>query len=161
MDSATNVHATGILLGQHGVLIRGATGTGKSLLALELLNFAEQTGTRARLIADDRLNLHRKGANLLMSTPEQISGLIELRGRGVIERDFVRQAPVDLVIDLVDKLERFPEPSEFRTEIDGIRLPRCPVPRRGEVDPGHQLLLIREALRALAAEKAGARQKTA
>ena len=161
MNAAENAHATGIRLGQHGVLIRGASGSGKSLLALELLNFAEQAGTRSLLVADDRLDLHRDGAKLMMSTPEQIAGLIELRGRGVIEREFVRQAQVDLVIDLVDTLERLPDPSAFRTEIDGIRLLRCPLPRRGTIDPGHQLLLVREALRALAVEKAGARQKTA
>jgi hypothetical protein len=41
------------------------------------------------------------------------------------------------------------EEDELVTELDGITLARCPVPKAGIVDSRHQVLLIREALRAL------------
>jgi serine kinase of HPr protein (carbohydrate metabolism regulator) len=149
--SRVNIHATGLVLDGVGVLLRGPSGAGKSLLALELLDEWEARGRAARLVADDRLDLERRDDMLVMHAPPAIAGLAELRGRGVVRRPFAPAAPLHLVVDLVDSLERMPEETAFTTQIEGIALPRCPVPRRGVVDGGHQALLIREALRALGA----------
>jgi hypothetical protein len=95
-----------------------------------------------------------------MQAPKTIEGLIELRGRGIVSRPFVRKAPLHLVIDLVPVLGRMIEEEELETTLLGIKLVRCPVPQAGVIDSRHQLLLIREALRGLSATKPVARQKS-
>jgi HPr kinase/phosphorylase len=158
-DSRTeNIHATGLVLGGTGVMLRGASGTGKSLIALSLLTLWEDRGVEASLVSDDRVEIWVRKGQLMMAPPARIAGLIELRGRGIVSRPFVPEARVDLVVDLVDTLDRMPEEADQQTEILGVGLARCPVPRTGLTGLGHQILLVREALRALPA--AGLRQKT-
>lgn len=144
-----NIHATGLLLGDHGVVILGPSGSGKSLLALDLLGRWAKRGEAALLVADDRLDLEVRGERLFMHAPATIAGLIELRGRGIVRRSYVGEAPVHLIVELVETLERMPEEVEFRGAIAGVSLPRCPVPRRGITDPTHQFLLVDEGLRQL------------
>lgn len=149
----TNVHATGLVLGSTGLILRGPSGAGKSLLALELIDEWEMRGLEGRLVSDDRIDLEATRTGLVMRAPKAIEGLIELRGRGIVSRPFVDKAPVQLVVDLVDTLERMVEEDALVTELLGVTLARCPVPRAGKVDSRHQLLLIREALRALSTSK--------
>jgi HPr kinase/phosphorylase len=145
----TNIHATGLVLGATGVVLRGPSGAGKSLLALELIDEWEARGLEGRLVSDDRIDIEATRTGLVMHAPKAIEGLIELRGRGIVSRPFVARAPVHLVVDLVDTLERMVEEDALVTELQGITLARCPVPKAGIVDSRHQVLLIREALRAL------------
>ncbi len=145
--SRINIHATGLVLGETGLILRGPSGAGKSILALELLDQWEHQGRTALLVSDDRVELETGSTGLLMHAPEAIAGLIELRGRGIVSRSFVRSAPLHLVVDLVDSLERMVEEDALETDLGGMALPRCPVPRAGIVDSRHQLLLVREALR--------------
>jgi len=154
-----NVHATGLVLGKTGLILRGPSGAGKSLLALELLDAWEVRGLTAKLVSDDRIDLDVEKGGLVMLAPRSIEGLVELRGRGIVSRPFTRKAPVHLVVDLVPTLERMVEEDELTTELSGVQLPRCPVPQAGIVDARHQLLLIKEALRALSPGKPAARQK--
>ena len=154
-----NVHATGLVLGKIGLILRGPSGAGKSLLALELLDAWEARGLTAKLVSDDRVDLAVEKGGLVMLAPKSIEGLVELRGRGIVSRPFTRKAPVHLVVDLVPTLERMVEEDELTTELSGVLLPRCPVPQAGIVDARHQLLLIKEALRALSPGKPAARQK--
>lgn len=156
----TNIHATGLVLDKIGLILRGVSGAGKSLLALELLDEWEARGLDARLVGDDRIDVEATGKGLVMHAPKAIEGLIELRGRGIVSRPFVARAPVHLVVDLVDAYERMIEEDELVTELEGIALTRCPVPRAGKVDSRHQVLLIREALRALSPPSTS-RKKTA
>jgi serine kinase of HPr protein (carbohydrate metabolism regulator) len=141
-----NIHATGIVLGGTGVLLRGPSGSGKSLLALELLERQRLRGETGDLVADDRIDLLVEEGRLIMTAPASIAGLIELRGRGIVRRPFVARAAVGLIVDLVDDLTRMLEPEALETDLLGVALPRCPVPRRGVADSAHQLLLVGEAL---------------
>lgn len=141
--TAENIHATGLVIAGRGVLIRGPSGSGKSLLALEFLDFL---GDNAVLVADDRLDLAIVAGRVTMSAPASIAGLIELRGRGIVRRPFRQSAPVDLVVDLVPVLERMPEASSFTTLLLQVELPACPVPMRGVIDSIHQRLLITQRL---------------
>jgi serine kinase of HPr protein (carbohydrate metabolism regulator) len=143
-----NVHGTGIVLAGTGVMMRGPSGSGKSLLALLLIDSFALRGEDATLVADDQLELTESGGVLTMTTPSAIAGMIELRGRGIVSRPHVARARLGLVVDLVETLERMPEESAFSTELLGVTLPRCPVPRMGVVETSHQLLLVREALAA-------------
>lgn len=145
-NATENIHGTGLVLGQHGVILRGPSGSGKSLLALELLDRWEHRRLNARLVSDDRLDLTMRPEGLMMAPPASIAGLIELRGRGIVTRPHVSAAAVHLVVDLVDDLERMPELEAFETHILEVKLVRCPVPRRGACDSAHQMLLVSEAL---------------
>lgn len=113
-----NVHATCVDMNGAGVLITGASGSGKSDLALRLI---ENKG--AVLVADDRTNLFREGENLTASSPEAIQGLMEVRGVGIVKKEFKSQTYVKLVVIAAskDKIERLPAPQFFENQ--GISLP--------------------------------------
>jgi serine kinase of HPr protein (carbohydrate metabolism regulator) len=148
--SRTNIHATGLVLDGVGIVFRGPSGSGKSVLALQLIDEWEARGLAAKLVSDDRIDIESGKSGLMMYAAKEIGGLVELRGRGIVSRPFVSKAPVHVVVDMVDKLERMVEEDELVTELEGVSLPRCPVPRAGVIDSRHQILLIREAIRALA-----------
>lgn len=155
----TNIHATGLVLGKVGLVFRGESGSGKSVLALQLIDEWEARGLDAKLVSDDRVEIEAGKSGLTMYAPKSIEGLVELRGRGIVSRPFVSKSPVHLVVDMVDTLERMVEEDALETTLDGVSLPRCPVPRAGIIDSRHQVLLVREALRALAPATRG--KKTA
>ena len=159
MSGRSNVHGTGLVLGRTGILLRGPSGAGKSILALDLIDRSALKGEPAWIVADDRVELGIERNGLTMHAPATIAGLVELRGRGIVRRPFVASAPLHLVVDLVDTLERMVEEDELVTEVLGHRLARCPVPRCGLIEGRHQILLVNEALTALAPARI-ARQKT-
>ncbi len=160
MTDTHNIHATGLVLDGVGLILRGPSGAGKSLLALELLDEWEARGWPAHLVSDDRVDIVTGGTTLLMRAPKSIEGLAELRGRGIVSRPFVAEAPLHLVIDLVDALERMVEEDALATELFGVTLARAPVPRSGVIDARHQLLLVRESIRAASSPRMHTRQKT-
>jgi serine kinase of HPr protein (carbohydrate metabolism regulator) len=160
VSEAVNIHATGLVLGGSGVILRGPSGAGKSLLALELIDQWQLRGLGAELVSDDRVDVLVERGRLTIRPPRVIAGLIELRGRGIVTRPHARRARLDLVVDLVDRLDRMIEEEDLVTELLGIRVVRCPVPRAGIVDSLHQLLLIREALFTLTASRPVSRQET-
>lgn len=149
ISAPTNVHATGLLLGSTGVLLRGPSGSGKSILALALLDRWDGRGQSAFLVSDDRVDLTAADGQLLMHAPEAIAGLIELRGRGIVERPHRSGVAVHLVIDLVPELVRMVEEDGFVTELLGVVLARAPVPDSRVLGLGHQTLLVVEAIAAL------------
>lgn len=150
-DQKHNTHGTGILIGDHGILLTGVSGAGKSLLALDLIEQARLRGEAALLISDDRVLLSTDEDGLVMEPPPTIEGMIELRGRGIITLPYAKSAHVHLVVDLVEEEQRLLEESEMTAKIHGIWVPRCPVPMRGRIDGLHQRFLVHAALRALGA----------
>lgn len=111
------VHASCVALGDKAVLIRGPSGSGKSDLALRLID------TGAQLLADDYTALTPDGSRLIARPPAEIAGKIEVRGIGLVDLPAASDIAVALVIDLVgqDDLERLPDPQE--AEIEGVTLP--------------------------------------
>lgn len=103
------VHATAVAIGERGVLVMGPSGSGKSDLALRLIDRG------AKLIADDQVMLDVHDGMLQASAPMTIYGRIEVRGLGIIEVEAVT-APVSLIIDLSAEPERMPEPRWMRLE---------------------------------------------
>lgn len=148
MEKPVNVHGTGLVLGEIGVLLRGPSGAGKSTLALALLDRWEGRGQPALLVADDRVDLVVEGGALVMMAPPQLAGLIELRGRGIVSRPQQQRAQLHLVIDLVPELTRMVEEEELQTTLLERALARAPIPQAGVVSLGHQILLAAEAVRA-------------
>jgi serine kinase of HPr protein (carbohydrate metabolism regulator) len=150
MAHSENIHATAVLLAGKGVLIRGPSGSGKSLLALSLIDWSTSRGEEALLVADDRVDLVATDDGIHMSAPPTIAGLIELRGRGIIERPHRDNVRLDLVVDLLPALERMPDAHDFSMDLLGHIVARCPIPHLGVVGMEHQRLLIAEALHATA-----------
>jgi len=129
-EAATaTVHASAVLTGSRAMLIRGPAGSGKSRLALALIEAAASGRIRfARLVADDRVELTAAHGRLLVQPPPALAGLIEVRGVGVRRVVFEAVAVAGLVVDLAAADgERMPASSAQTAEINGIRLPRLPV----------------------------------
>jgi serine kinase of HPr protein (carbohydrate metabolism regulator) len=91
-----------------GVLIEGASGAGKSDLALRALSAG------FRLVADDRVVVFVSGGRLYGRAPAPLAGLIEVRGLGVVRRAPLSMARIVLRLRLVgegEAVERMPEDS--------------------------------------------------
>lgn len=97
------VHASTVAIGGRAVLIAGRSGSGKSDLALRLIDRG------AVLVSDDYTRLRVSGTMLNASAPEQIAGKFEIRGVGIIEQPTIGEAPVALVVDLDRGVERMPD----------------------------------------------------
>jgi serine kinase of HPr protein (carbohydrate metabolism regulator) len=113
----TLIHATAVAFDGRAVLLRGASGAGKSDLALRLIDAG------ARLVADDQSQLCRRGDALIVRSPRGISGMIEVRGLGIMRVEPLAEAPVVMLVDLVPRehVERLPE--RRREAILGVALP--------------------------------------
>lgn len=123
MQPAGNVHATALVIGDRGVLIEGASGAGKTTLALALLGAAAASGRFCALIADDQLLLRAEGGRLVARAPETIAGLVELRGAGPRPIRHQHEAVIDLVASLVAPhlAPRYAEPA--RAAMRGCDVP--------------------------------------
>jgi len=117
------VHRAGaVAIGGRALLIEGPPGSGKSSLALALIDRG------AGLIGDDAVTLTRAGDMLIASPPPHIAGLIELRGIGIVRMPIARPAPVALVLEMggtpdMPMLDRLPEPPLPRRAIGGVAIP--------------------------------------
>ena len=105
MTGTLLVHATAVAIEGGAILLRGPPGAGKSDLALRLIEDG------ARLIADDQTLLRRAGNHVLVRAPAAVAGLIEVRGVGILRVDYLDEAPLALVVDLVPstEVERIPD----------------------------------------------------
>lgn len=110
------VHASTVAIEGKGLLITGASGRGKSGLALQLMAYG------ARLISDDQTHLSRVGTDIIASAPETIAGMIEMRGVGLLNASTAPPTPLRYVIDMDHtETERLP-PVRFKTLLD-VNLP--------------------------------------
>lgn len=124
----TTIHASAVLVGARAVLIRGPSGSGKSKLALALIQGGGNTVPFSRLVGDDRVHVEAAHGRLLVRPAETLAGLLEVRGLGIRRVPFEPLATVGLVIDLAAAdAERLPAPGTAVTEVAGIALPRLGV----------------------------------
>jgi hypothetical protein len=131
------IHASAVLVGVRALLIRGPAGSGKSRLALALLN-AGAAGLLpcVRLVADDRTHVEAVNGRLLVSPAEQLRGLIEVRGLGIRHLPFEPVAVAGWVADLAaPDADRLPQPEAETAAIAGIRLARLAVAAGGDPLP--------------------------
>jgi HPr kinase/phosphorylase len=126
--SAT-IHASAVLVGTRAVLLRGPSASGKSRLALELIEAARAGAVLfARLVADDRVHLEAAGGRLLARPAAALAGLIEVRGVGLLRMAHEPSAVVGFVVDLTAAdATRLPAPDQRKADIDGILVPRLAV----------------------------------
>ena len=129
MTASVSVHASAVLVGDRAVLIRGPSGSGKSRLAFDLVLAGRAGQTPAAvLVGDDRVYLEVAQGQLVVRPARELAGLIEIRGLGIRRCDFVEQAAVGLVVDLVAAdAERMPASDALFTKVSGVILPRIPI----------------------------------
>jgi len=115
MTDILRLHASAVAMGPRGALILGASGSGKSGLALQLMSLG------ATLISDDQTELFVENGALHARPPAAISGLIEARGIGLLHAD-ATPARITVVIDL-DQVETDRLPPARHVTLLGVRLP--------------------------------------
>ncbi len=119
------VHATAVALGESGVLIRGASGEGKSTLALALVEAWSRRGDFACLVGDDRVIARIVNGRALVSPHSALSGLAEWRGIGLIRQDYEACVVLALIVDLESAEQqvgcpRLPETEELCVDFHGL-----------------------------------------
>ena len=136
MTTQPTVHATAVLVGARALLIRGPAGSGKSRLALKLIEAAQAQVLRfARLVADDRVRLEPCHGRLLARVPDELAGLIEVRGLGIRRMAYEPVAVVGSIVDLAAAdAQRLPD-EPMQIEIAGLPLPRLAVAVNDDASP--------------------------
>ena len=114
--SSENLHASTVALNGRAVLICGPSGSGKSDLALRLLDRG------FTLVSDDRTILRKQGDTIFATAPETIKGKLEVRGVGIVDMEMVSNVPVALVVELTSDIQRMPDDSRER-QILGLGVP--------------------------------------
>ncbi|MEM7461778.1 MAG: HPr kinase/phosphatase C-terminal domain-containing protein [Pseudomonadota bacterium] len=128
----TNHHCSVVEIAGTGVLIEGSSGTGKTSVALGLLEASRNRGLDCAFVCDDQAKLSVAAGKINASAPETISGLVELHGYGITEIEYKPNCTVELVARLVKEsdVERMPDPCE--TDLLGVNLPLLKLPRLHE-----------------------------
>ena len=130
------VHASCVAREGAAVLLTGPSGSGKSDLALRLIDRGWT------LVADDRTLLHRRGDTLFASPPATIAGRIEVRGLGILELGHVSDVEAVMAVNLADPAERFPF-EDMRASWLGVQLREIRVDARAPSAPIHVELALR------------------
>lgn len=114
--SSETIHASTVALDGRAVLITGRSGSGKSDLALRLIDRG------FTLVSDDQTLVRRNGDQLVASAPANIGGKLEIRGLGIVDIEPVSDVPVALLVELTSDMQRMPDDSRERPVL-GVPLP--------------------------------------
>ncbi len=100
-------HGTVVDIAGVGVLLRGPSASGKSDLALRLMDRG------ATLVADDQFLVRSGSRGAIASAPDTLYGLLEVRGLGILSVPAIKTTPIRLIVDLVARelVPRLPEPT--------------------------------------------------
>jgi HPr kinase/phosphorylase len=159
--------ATCVVIGGRALMIEGPPGSGKSSLALALLDRG------AGLIGDDGVSLSQCGRlsrgglsggdAVIAAPPPNIAGLLEIRGIGIVTWPLAEPAPLSLILTLGEALgapqhdrlpERLPDQITMR-DVLGVPIPVLPfIP--GSLAPAvrAEQALIRHGLASIASNRA-------
>lgn len=101
--SSETLHASTVAIGGMAVLIEGRSGSGKSDLALRLIDRG------AQLVSDDYTLVVRQGTGLIARAPGTIIGKMEVRGIGIVDLPYTTDVPVALIVQLDAEVLRLPD----------------------------------------------------
>ena len=110
--SSETMHASCVALEGRAILLCGLSGSGKSDLALQLIDRG------FTLVADDQTIVRKQGGRLLASAPSTIAGKLEIRGIGIVTMPTVTDVEVALVVELRGDIVRLPDESRERRLLD-------------------------------------------
>lgn len=114
---SVTLHASCVAIHGRAVLLTGASGSGKSDLALRLIDRG------ATLVGDDGIIVEARGGRLLARAGPNIAGQIEVRGLGILTTPAIAEAPLALAIALDQPVPRMPEETLPVRVIEGLTLP--------------------------------------
>lgn len=146
-EKSVGLHGTAVALGDYAALLSGASGAGKSDLALRFIN--TRFGLfpnlpQPQLVGDDQVlvSVSRDCSGLMVRPAPSLAGLVEVRGLGIVHVPFVEEARLCLEVVLSDRagIERMP-PSELPVrELFGCGIPQLKLSPFDESAP-HKLYL--------------------
>jgi serine kinase of HPr protein (carbohydrate metabolism regulator) len=115
--SAETLHASTVAKNGRAVLLTGPSGSGKSDLALRLLDRG------FTLVSDDQTIVRKDSDRLVASAPPNIAGKLEIRGLGIVDVERVDNVAIALIVELTNsQIQRLPDDSRERP-ILGVKLP--------------------------------------
>ena len=118
--SIKRLHATSVAMEDNGVAIFGDPGSGKSDLALRLID------SGATLISDDITVFSKLEKNINLFGIENTKGLLEVREVGIITVPYVEGIKLKLVVKLTDKvIERIPKKNQIN--LLGLKFPKLEI----------------------------------
>lgn len=129
MHEEAVIHGSCIAIGEDGILLLGAPGSGKSDLTLRLID-GSGTGLTGRLrtgrlVADDQVVIRRMGDSLLASAPPALRGSLEIRGLGIVSVASAPETALKLAARLTPspEIERMPDLEKSQMDILGLAIP--------------------------------------
>jgi serine kinase of HPr protein (carbohydrate metabolism regulator) len=118
--SIKRLHATSVAMEDNGVAIFGDPGSGKSDLALRLID------SGATLISDDITVFSKLEKNINLFGIENTKGLLEVREVGIITVPYVEGIKLKLVVRLTDRvIERIPKKNQIN--LLGLKFPKLEI----------------------------------
>ncbi|MCW3798807.1 HPr kinase/phosphatase C-terminal domain-containing protein [Sphingomonas sp. BN140010] len=133
--SSETMHASTVAMDGRAVLICGPSGSGKSDLALQLIDRG------FILVSDDQTLVRKSGDKLLADAPDTIAGKLEIRGVGIVDMERVSDVRVALVVELTSDIQRLPDDSRERVVL-GIAVPLISVDAKTASAPSKVALAL-------------------
>jgi serine kinase of HPr protein (carbohydrate metabolism regulator) len=118
LQNIPSLHGNCLWVNETGVLILGDAASGKTELALTMINSG-----RGTLVADDQVIIEREHKILMARPPEGLQGLMQINGIGIVNFDNIAPVPLHLIIELVPHTDVPLIPEKSEKEIQGLSLP--------------------------------------
>jgi len=132
-DKQPNHHCTCICINSVGIMIEGQSGSGKTSLALGMLDAARLRKIDFAMVCDDQalIDIHENN-ELWVSSPISIAGKVELHGTGIAQIEYLKHCKIHLVCELIEQSDITRYPNSSRCTRFGIALDYIQAPKQHE-----------------------------